>query len=494
MKITSEFSPALHTDLYQLTMAYGYWKTGMQDREAVFHLFFRHHPFKGGFTIAAGLEIAIDLMESYRFEGEDLDYLASLRGNDGLPLFEGKFIDYLSALELRCDVDAIPEGTVVFPFEPLIRVQGPLLHCQLLETPLLNLINFQTLVATKAARIVLAAKGEPVIEFGLRRAQGLDGGLAATRAAFIGGCAGTSNVLAGKVFGIPVKGTHAHSWVMSFDSEPAAFQAWAQAMPNNCIFLVDTYNTLDGVRNAVEAGKELRRRGYEMVGVRLDSGDLAYLSVEARRILDEAGFRDAKILGSNELDEYIIGSIKEQGGAIGMWGVGTRLATSYEQPALDGIYKLSAIRSEGGRWEYKIKLSEQTIKITNPGFLQVRRFGPDSEFLADAILDERLKVDGDWVIVDPMDRTRRKKIPQGTAFNDLLVAVFRGGRRIYDLPPLAQIQDRARGQLQCFHEGVKRFIYPHTYPVGLEKSLFELKEELIIRARQASHRNSSGAF
>ena len=493
-KISSGFSPALLTDLYQLTMAYGYWKTGVQDRESVFNLFFRNHPFKGGFTIAAGLEYVLDFVESYRFETDDLEYLSGLEGSGGTALFDKEFLEYLRGLKLRCDIHAVPEGTVVFPFEPLIRVQGPLCHCQLLETPLLNLINFQTLVATKAARIVLATRGQPVFEFGLRRAQGINGALTASRAAFIGGCGATSNVLAGKLFGIPVRGTHAHSWVMSFDSEIESFRAWAKAMPNNCIFLVDTYDTLEGVRNAVEVGKEMRGHGHEMAGIRLDSGDLAYLSSEARRILDEAGFEDAIIVGSNDLDEYIIESIKQQGGTIDIWGVGTRLATSFEQPALDGVYKLSAIRKPDGQWQYKVKLSEQAIKITNPGVLQVRRFHSGKGFVADAIYDELRGLSGDCIIVDPMDRTRRRRVAAETAYEDLLVPIFLQGRRIYDPPALQDIQMRARTQLEGLHEGIKRFIHPHTYPVGLEKSLYEFKEELIVQTRHAAHRNSSGIF
>ncbi|HSW48721.1 MAG TPA: nicotinate phosphoribosyltransferase, partial [Bryobacteraceae bacterium] len=290
MAITNELyrhSLSLLTDLYQLTMAYGYWKLGVAEKQAAFHLVFRGNPFKGGFTVAAGLAYAVSYLENFRFDEGDLAYLKTLNGNDGRPLFERGFLDYLADLRLTCDVDAAPEGTVVFPHEPLVRVTGSILQAQLIETPLLNMINFQTLIATKAARVCLAAKGEPVLEFGLRRAQGIDGGIAASRAAYLGGCAATSNVLAGKLFGIPVKGTHAHSWVMSFDDELESFEAYAKAMPNNCVFLVDTYNTFEGVRRAVAVGRALRETGHEMIGIRLDSGDLAYLSIEARKILDE---------------------------------------------------------------------------------------------------------------------------------------------------------------------------------------------------------------
>jgi nicotinic acid phosphoribosyltransferase len=315
-------SLALLTDLYQLTMAYGYWKSGTAEKQACFHLAFRKNPFGGGFAVACGLQPAIEYVESLRFQDEDLDYLAGIQGNDGRPLFEEGFLDHLRTLSFCCDLDAVPEGTVVFGQEPLVRVTGPLLVAQLLETPLLNLINFQTLIATKAARLRLAAGDDPILEFGLRRAQGIDGGLAAARAAYAGGCDGTSNVLAGKVYGIPVKGTHAHSWVLSFDSELEAFAAYAAALPNNCVFLVDTYDSLQGVRHAVEVGRKLREQGHEMIGVRLDSGDLAWLSREARRILDEAGFPEAQILASNDLDETLIADLKRQGAAIGVWGVG----------------------------------------------------------------------------------------------------------------------------------------------------------------------------
>ena len=388
-------SLSLLTDLYQLTMAYSYWKTGLTDHEAVFHLFFRHNPFHGGFTITAGLATAVEYLESLHFDQDDLAYLATLQGNDGKRLFEAAFLDYLGQMRLKCDVDGMPEGTVVFPFEPLLRIKGPLIQAQLLESALLNIINFQTLIATKTARIVMATNGEPVLEFGLRRAQGIDGALAASRAAYIGGCSATSNVLAGRLYGIPVKGTHAHSWVMCFDDEIEAFRAYAQAMPNNCVFLIDTYDTLQGVRNAVAVAKELRTKGHEMIGVRLDSGDLAWLSIEARRILDEAGFPKALILASNDLDENIITSLKDQGATIAVWGVGTRLVTAYDEPALGGVYKLSAIRSNGSAWQYKVKLSEQAVKISNPGVLQVRRFYHDGQATGDMIFDEEYPSQGD---------------------------------------------------------------------------------------------------
>ncbi|MCI0748369.1 MAG: nicotinate phosphoribosyltransferase [Verrucomicrobia subdivision 3 bacterium] len=476
-------SLALLTDLYQLTMAYAYWKSGTHRKEAAFHLFFRKNPFHGGYAVACGLEDAAQFLSAFRFDESDLDYLASLKGNDGNCLFERAFLDDLRELRFRCDLDAIPEGTLVFANEPLLRVTGPIMQCQLLETALLNIVNFQTLIATKAARICHAAQGEPVIEFGLRRAQGVDGGVTASRAAFVGGCAGTSNVLAGKVYGIPVKGTHAHSWVMSFDSEPESFRAYAEAMPNNCIFLVDTYDSLQGVRHAIEAGKWLRSRGKEMVGIRLDSGDLAWLSIEARKLLDEAGFTSAVIVGSNDLDEKIIASLKEQGSRISVWGVGTKLATAYDQPALGGVYKLTAVREPGGEWQPRLKLSEQAVKISTPGLQQVRRFEKDGEFMGDVIYNTAQGCATPCIAVDPLDSTRRKTMPEGAACEDLLVPVFRGGKQVSDSPALPEIQKRTRDQLQKLHSGTKRLLNPHEYPVGLELQLHELKTRLVMAAR-----------
>src|SRR6185437_13383640 len=321
------------------------------------------------------------------------------------------------------------------------------------------------------------------IEFGLRRAQGVDGALTASRAAYIGGCAGTSNVLAGKTFGIPVKGTHAHSWVMSFDDEPEAFETYAKALPNNCIFLVDTYDTLQGVRHAIDAGKRLRKRGHKFSGIRLDSGDLAYLSIKARQMLDAAGFKNAMIVGSNDLNEHLIASLKQQGAKINVWGVGTMLVTAYDQPALGGVYKLSAIRKPDGTWQHKIKLSEQAVKVTNPGVLQVRRFRKGDEFIGDAIYDETRPLPRKITIVDPADATRRKHLPANTKYEDLLVPIFRGGKLVYDLPQLKDTRSRAQKQLAMLHPGVKRLENPHRYPAGLEFSLHQLKMELILRAK-----------
>jgi len=476
-------SLALLTDLYQLTMAYAYWKSGMEPLEAAFHVSFRRNPFGGGFTVACGLEYAIDLIESLRFEEEDLAYLAEVRGSDGEKLFDPAFLDHLGSLRLACDVDAVPEGTLVFPLEPMVRVTGPILQAQLIETPLLNLVNFQSLIATKAARVVLAARGDPVLEFGLRRAQGFDGGLAASRAAWVGGCAATSNVMAARLFGIPVSGTHGHSWVMAFDDELSAFRAYAEALPNNCIFLVDTYDTREGVRHAIQVGEELRARGHEMLGVRLDSGDLAWLSSEARKMLDEAGFTKARILASNELDERLVASLKEQGAAISGWGVGTRLVTGHPDAALGGVFKLTAVRKPGEAWRQKVKLSEQPIKTSIPGVLQVSRFQGDAEAVADVIYDVGLPPKGPVTMVDPLDPTRRRTIPAGTPSQDLLVPIFRAGRRVYDPPPLPEVRRRVADELSRFHAGVKRFVNPHRYPVGLERGLHELRTRLIVEAR-----------
>jgi nicotinate phosphoribosyltransferase len=469
---------ALLTDLYQLTMAYGYWKNGIDRRQAVFHLLFRNNPFDSGFTIAAGLAPAIDYLSALRFEDEDIDYLRSLQ------LFEKEFLDFLRGVRFKCDVDAMHEGTVVFQQEPLLRVRGPLLQAQIVETTLLNIINFQTLIATKAARIVLAAEDDPVIEFGLRRAQGNDGAFSATRAAYIGGCSGTSNVLAGKEFGIAVRGTHAHSWVMAFGDEKTAFEMYARVMPDNCLLLVDTYNTLEGVRRAADIGRRLQQQGHHFLGVRLDSGDLAYLSIAARKILDEAGLHDAAILATNDLDEHIIASLKQQGAAINTWGVGTRLVTGWDQPALGGIYKLSAIQDETGAWKYRIKLSEQNVKISTPGVLQVRRFESDSDgLLGDMIYDELRPLADTHTIVDPFDATRRKTFPGDARTRDLLQPVFRDGKLVYNIPSLEGSRQKTIDELARLHPTIKRLVNPHVYPVGLERSLFDLRTELIMQAR-----------
>lgn len=482
-------SIALLTDLYQLTMAFGYWKSGTADRHAAFHLFYRRNPFGGGYAVACGLQTAIECLRSFRFEADDIRYLKTLTGNDGCPLFCDAFLKYLTDLQLSCDVDAVPEGTIVFAHEPLLRISGPILQCQLLETILLNVINFSTLVATKASRVCAAAKGDPVLEFGLRRAQGMNGGLAASRAAYIGGCAATSNVLAGKTYGIPVKGTHAHSWVMSFDSEAEAFRAYAQAMPNNCVFLVDTYDTLEGVRNAVAVGKELRASGHEMVGIRLDSGNLSELSIAARRLLDSEGFCEATIVASNDLDEFQIEQLKDNGAKITVWGVGTKLATAYDQPALGGVYKLSAVKDRREDvWVPRIKLSEDSIKTSNPGILQVCRFEDRGTFVGDCLYDVSQEsvtpsADDDRLMFDIENPSLQHRLPATATPLELLQPIFRDGRCVYDSTPIQDMRDRTLQQLDRLPEGCRAFVGPDQYPTGLSRSLHNLKNQLTVEAK-----------
>src|SRR3989338_1610022 len=477
-------SLALFTDFYELTMAYGYWKAGIQDKEAVFHLTFRNNPFQGGFAVACGLEYVIDYLKHFRFADDDLNHLASFHGIDGKPIFNSEFLKYLSGFRFECDLDAVPEGTVVFPHEPLVRVKGPLIQSQILESVFLNFINFQTLIATKAARVCLAAEGDDVVEFGMRRAQGIDGALAASRASYIGGCSSTSNVLAGKLFGIPVKGTHAHSWVMAFGDELEAFRAYAKAIPNNCIFLVDTHDSIDGINRAIHVAKEMRAEGHKLIGIRLDSGDLAYLSRLARKMLDDAGFPNVKVVVSNELDEHTIASVKHEGGKVDIWGIGTKLVTAHDDPALGGIYKLSAIRNRNEKWQYKVKISEQTIKINNPGIHQVRRYFKAGENIADVIYDEGTDLSKGCTIVDQTDMTRQKIIEASTSFSDLLVPVFRSGKCVYEMPSIRDIRIKVHDELERFHSGIKRFVNPHRYPAGIEKSLFDLKTNLVLKTKK----------
>lgn len=475
-------SPLL-TDLYQLTMAYGYWKTGRAEQESCFNLFFRSNPFGGGYAIASGLQEAMELVQGFRFSGDDLDYLKSLEGNDRKQLFEDDFLAYLSNLRLNCSYWAMQEGTAVFAHEPMMRVIGPILQCQLLESAFLQIINFNTLIATKAARIVHAAGGDPVFEFGLRRAQAP---VQASRAAYIGGCDGTSNVLAGKMYGIPVKGTHAHSWVMSFPTEIGSFEAYARVMPNNCLLLVDTYDTLNGVANAIRVGIKLREQGHKFIGIRLDSGDLGYLSIEAHKMLCEAGFPNAIIAATNDLDEYLIESLKHQGAKINLWGVGTKLVTAYDQPALGGVYKLGAIE-EKGRWIPKVKLSERSSKTSIPGILQVRRFETEGRFVGDQIYDARMEgrrpikeemAEQDWKIIDKDDMTRQTTLDASRSYNLLLpidhfTTADAGTSRLI-----------AKNQMQYLHPSIKRLQNPHEYPVGLHPRTFCTRNTLIQAARK----------
>ena len=483
-------SLALLTDLYQLTMAAGYCALGMAEREAVFYLTFRSNPFGGGYAIACGLDSVIDYIRNFEFLEEDLDYLAHLRNPDGSVLFNADFLSVLKRLRLRCDMDAVVEGSIVFSHQPILRVQGPIMQCQLLETVLLNCINFQTLIATKAARIVQAANGDPVMEFGLRRAHGVDGGITASRSAYVGGCSSTSNVIASKLYGIPVCGTHAHSWVMSFNSECEAFSAYADALPNHCVFLVDTYDTIEGVRNAIRTGNTMRERNVHLSAIRIDSGDLAYLSITARQLLDSAGFCDTKIIASNNLDEIVIESLKSQGARIDIWGVGNRLITAHNQSSLGGVYKLSAIRTPCGKYEDRIKVSEQAIKTSIPGRPQVWRCEDHSTMLADIIVNENQPpaLDSALTMVDPLDHTKRHTLPRGRGISTtpLLQPIFRNGECIYRSPDATAIRTYAQQQLQRLHPTIRRFVNPHTYPVGLEQQLHERRTALILKMRKSS--------
>ena len=472
-------SLALLTDLYQLTMAYGYWKEGIADREAVFHHFFRKAPFGGAFAVAAGIQSVADWLEDLRFGDDDIAYLKELQGRDGRPLFEPGFLEYLSELAFRCDVDAVAEGTVVFPHEPLIRVRGPLLQGQLAETAILNLTNFQTLIATKAARVCHAAGDDPVLEFGLRRAQGIDGGLSASRAAYIGGCAATSNVLAGKLYGIPVRGTHAHSWVLAFDSELEAFEAFARAMPNNCVFLVDTYDTLEGVDNAIAVAKQMLAEGHRLAGIRLDSGDLARLSKEARTRLDRAGLEDVAVVASNDLDESGIADLKRSGAAIGVWGVGTSIATGRGQSALGGVYKLAQIRDSSGGWRGTAKRSEDPAKASMPGMLQTRRYVEDGRLRADLVYDELHCPEARWRGSDLDRMVGEVEFAEDNAFEPLLQPLLRSGRQVRRATALDEPRQHCRTQLESLPAEIRGHQGTSCFPVLFETGLLKHREKLL---------------
>ena len=476
----------LLTDLYQLTMAQGYWETGQGATQACFHAYFRDYPFRGGYAIACGMDQLAELIDGFAFSAEDVDYLASLDAPGGGRLFKPAFLKYLRTFSLRVDVDAVAEGAVVFPHEPIVRVMGPIMDCQLIETALLNCVNFETLIATKAARVCLAAHGLPVAEFGLRRAQGAGGGRWASRAAVVGGCASTSNVLAGKTYGLPVSGTHAHSWVMSFPSELEAFRAYAREFPRNCVLLVDTYDVEQGIRNAITVGLEMRARGERLAGIRIDSGDLAWLAKMARRMLDEAGLDDCGIVLSNDLDEYTIQSILDEGAPVSSWGVGTKLACAFDQPTLGGVYKLSATRAPGqAEWVDRLKISESAAKLTVPGVLDVRRYYNDNGTIAgDMVFDVNAGVDEGQVIVDPLDSMRRKKLV-GKRFSTMLEPLARNGQVVLEASDRSamEAQRRCREGLACLDESQKRMLNPHTYPVGLEYGLCERRRALVGKLR-----------
>lgn len=476
----------LLTDLYQLTMAQGYWETGQGATQACFHAYFRDYPFRGGYAIACGMDQLAELIDGFAFSAEDVDYLASLDAPGGGRLFKPAFLEYLRTFSLRVDIDAVAEGAVVFPHEPIVRVMGPIMDCQLIETALLNCVNFETLIATKAARVCLAAHGLPVAEFGLRRAQGAGGGMWASRAAVVGGCASTSNVLAGKTYGLPVSGTHAHSWVMSFPSELEAFRAYAREFPRNCVLLVDTYDVEQGIRNAITVGLEMRARGERLAGIRIDSGDLAWLAKMARRMLDEAGLDDCGIVLSNDLDEYTIQSILDEGAPVSSWGVGTKLACAFDQPTLGGVYKLSATRAPGqAEWVDRLKISESAAKLTVPGVLDVRRYYNDNGTIAgDMVFDVNAGVDEGQVIVDPLDSMRRKKLV-GKRFSTMLEPLARNGQVVLEASDRSamEAQRRCREGLACLDESQKRMLNPHTYPVGLEYGLCERRRALVGKLR-----------
>ena len=468
------------TDLYELTMMYGYWKKGMGRNRAVFDMFYRATSETTAYAIAAGLEQVIDYINNLRFEEHDIEYLRSLN------LFDEEFLNYLRGFKFTGDIMAVPEGTLVFSYEPIVRVTAPIMEAQLLETALLNIVNHQTLIATKASRVVQAADGGTVLEFGLRRAQGPDAGIYGARAAVIAGCKATSNVLTGEMFGIPVGGTHAHSWVMSFPDELEAFRAYAEIFPANCMLLVDTYDTLgSGMPNAIKVFGELRARGYEPVGIRLDSGDLAYLSRECRRMMDEAGFPNAKVFASGDLDEELIWDLKAQGAAIDVWGVGTRLITSQDCPALGGVYKLAAEEVDG-KFVPKIKISENPAKVTNPGQKMLYRLYDGAGMaVADLItLDhERIDESKSLTIFDPVDTWKKLTLTNFKA-RRLLVPVFEGGRQVYESPKLIDIQAYCQRELDTFWAQYKRLRNPHRYKVDLSDELWMLKHTMLQRRQE----------
>lgn len=470
----------LLTDLYELTMMQGYFKTNSTDR-VVFDVFYRANPSKSGYAIAAGLEQVIEYIKQLSFSYDNIDYLRNLG------IFDEDFLEYLAGFHFTGDIYAIPEGTVVFPQEPLLKVIAPIMEAQLIETAILNLINHQSLIATKASRVCYAAGGG-VMEFGLRRAQGPDAGTLGARAAVIGGCVGTSNVLCGELYDIPVKGTHAHSWIMSFDDEYTAFKTYANLYPDACILLVDTYDTLkSGVPNAIKVFKEMREAGIHSknYGIRLDSGDLAYLSKKARKMLDEAGFTDAVISASSDLDEYVIESLKAQGAAITSWGVGTNLITSSDCPAFGGVYKLAAIYDEKTEeFVPKIKISENPAKVTNPGNKTVFRIydKETGKLRADiiALAEETIDENEDLRIFDPIDTWKHSTIEAGTfTVRELLVPIFKKGQCFYESPKVMEIRDYCMQELDTLWDETRRFVNPHKVYVDLSQKLFDLKKSLL---------------
>ena len=471
----------LLTDLYQLTMMNGYLKYDKNEEIAVFDVFFRQNEMIT-YSLACGLEQVVDYVLNLRFGDEEIEYLR------GLKIFSAEFLEYLRNFKFTGDIYAVPEGTVVFPGEPIITVKAPILQAQLIETAILNMVNFQTLIATKSAKICYSAKGDMVMEFGLRRAQAPDAGIYGARAAIIGGCTSTSNVLAGKMFDIPVSGTHAHSWVMNFKDEYTAFSEYAKVYPDNALLLVDTFDTLkQGVPNAIKVFDELKAKGHKPRGIRLDSGDLAYLSKKAREMLDKAGHTETIICASGDLDEYSINSLKNQGAKINSWGVGTRLITSADMPALGGVYKLSAIIDKDGNVTPKIKLSNNTAKITNPGFKNICRVYNKSTGKAEAdfiFLRDEKPIDTSKPLVLTHPTERWKKITfEDYELRSLHVDVIKGGKLVYNLPKLNEIKEYAKCELESFWDEYKRLDRPHIYKVDLSDELYELKRELLEKIR-----------
>jgi nicotinate phosphoribosyltransferase len=466
---------ALLTDLYELTMMQGYF-LNRYDPDTVFEMFFRRQPFGGGFTVFAGLQPLLEAVAGLSFTPEDRAYL------EAQGLFRPEFLDYLSALRFTGDIYAMAEGSVVFPGEPLLRVHAPLIQAQLLESLVLNVLNFQTLVATKAARIWLASNEGTVLEFGLRRAQGVNGALAASRAAFIGGAAATSNTLAGRLFGIPVRGTMAHSWIMAFPSELEAFRKYAEVYPDSCTLLIDTYDTLkSGLENAVIVGRALKAAGHAHFGVRLDSGDLEYLSKQVRQRLDAEGLQEAAIAASNELDEEIIQQLLAQGAPINTWGVGTHLVTAKGDPALTGVYKLAARRVDG-RYQPAIKVSNNPEKISDPGIKQVHRFyngagSPIADLLSTE--EERVEAGRPYRFYHPRYPYKYMDVAGVQRVETLLAPVMRGGKIVAEFPDLRALQERARANLLSLDATFRRILNPHVYKVSLSEALKDLKYRLI---------------
>lgn len=468
----------LLTDFYELTMMQGYFKTG-RNPVVVFDVFYRNNPSGNGFAIAAGLEQLIEYMKELNFSEEDILYLQSLN------LFEEEFLAYLREFRFSGDIYSVPEGTVIFPMEPIVKVIAPIMEAQLVETAILNLINHQSLIATKAARVCYAAEGEPVMEFGLRRAQGPDAGVLGARAAVIGGCIGTSNVLCAKKYEVPALGTHAHSWIMSFPDEYTAFRTYASLYPNNATLLVDTYDTLNsGVPNAIKVFQELKEEGRmpKKYGIRIDSGDLAYLSKKARKMLDAAGFTEAAIVASSDLDEYLISSLKIQKAAINQWGVGTKLITSADCPAFGGVYKLAAIQNENGEFIPKIKLSENTWKVTNPGNKTIFRiYDTEGKIKADliAFYDEVINEKEELVLFDPVETWKKTVLKPGHfQVRELLIPIFKNGEAVYTSPKVMEIKEYCKREMETLWEESRRLVNPHEVYVDLTKKLWETKKSL----------------